>query len=90
MPKIVYGKVSALGMTIQQTKKLVDEYANEMKELYGLNMSVKDLAEYMGCHKETAEKNLRRAKVPFTYIGRLKKYRTVHVARMLVDHMGRV
>ena len=32
MPKIVYGKVSALGMTIQQTKKLVDEYAHEIKE----------------------------------------------------------
>lgn len=62
MPRIAYGKPAAAGMTIQETKKLVDDYANEMKDIYGSHMNVKDLAEYMGCHRETAEKELRKAK----------------------------
>ena len=90
MPRIAYGKAAVQGMTIQETKKLVEDYTNEMKDLYGYNMSVNDLAEYMGCHRETAEKELRAAKVPFTCVGRLKKYRTTHIARMLVERIGNV
>ena len=90
MPRIAYGKPAAAGMTIQETKKLVDDYANEMKDISGNHMNVKDLAEYMGCHRETAEKELQKAKVPFVQVGRLKRYRTAHIAKMLVEHMVKV
>lgn len=62
-------------------KDLADDYYEELTSIYGIVMHQQDYMKSRKISRETARKELQN--VPYITSGKLKKYRTLDIARML-------
>jgi len=64
-------------------KELADDFTTEMKAIYGNNMMIKDICEYLKCSKTYAAQFVEN--LTFVPIGKSKRFRTLDIARKLAE-----
>ena len=83
MPKLRYKPEIVTPELYKLTTEIADELADEMKQLYGNTMMVKEISEYLRCGKDYANQFIHG--LTFVPIGKSKRFRTLDVARKLAN-----